>query len=132
MPEEGDRQPLSEDYALCGLLWEDSLPEHWIDDQEFHDEGKEENRPSMNTQRKGRVRWHALRQVEAGLWLQFDKEKRRFTTVGLRTDRRSCVDGHAIPKHSVMYHKSPVNFRDCLGFNLSTMKIFNAQSCAYF
>ena len=78
MPEKGDRRPLSEDYALRGLLYVDGYPDGWFDDQEVDDEEREKDRPSMVSHRKERTLWQAFKLVKAGSWLHFDMEQCRF------------------------------------------------------
>ena len=63
------------------MLWENSFPKNWFDDQEADDEEKEKEKPLMYAQRKDRVLWHALWLEKMGFGINFDKQKGRFSLV---------------------------------------------------
>jgi len=70
-PREASSLPLSEDYALRGLLWTaDYFPDDWFAGQVDDDERGFEA-PSMTEHRKERVRWLACRLAQSGRFLTY-------------------------------------------------------------
>lgn len=79
MPEKNDPRPFPEDHALRGLLWADNLfPDCWFTNPKVDDEEKLLELPSMTDERKERILWLARRIANAGPWLKYNSENRRF------------------------------------------------------
>jgi hypothetical protein len=73
-------QPLPEDYALRGLLWEDFFPKHWFDQEIDDDDEGYQGGLSERMQRRERILWHALRLEETG-WIRLNRVQGRFYLV---------------------------------------------------
>ena len=81
LPEKDDVRPLTEDFAMRGLLWADGYyPDELFSNNKIDDEEKFLEVPSMTDDRKERILWLARRIASAGSWIYYDSGNRKFST----------------------------------------------------
>lgn len=79
---EGRVRPLTDDFALRGLIWaEEYFPAAWFSEDESNDGERHLELASTVEVRKARILWLAFQICSAGRWISYDRDRAQFTVM---------------------------------------------------